>query len=65
MDRHMLLDTYQKLEERLAKLDFASLLAAFAKPSPLYTDESMCFDGSCCLSLIISTATRRLNMKAR
>ncbi|HHX19311.1 MAG TPA: hypothetical protein GX728_02595 [Clostridiaceae bacterium] len=46
MDRHMLLDTYQKLEERLAKLDFASLWPRFAKPSyALYTDESMCFDG--------------------
>ncbi len=46
MDRCILLDTYRKLEERLAKLDFASLWPRFAKPVyALYTDETMCIDG--------------------
>ena len=42
MERHMLLDTYQKLEKRLARLDFTSLWQGFVKRSyALYTDESM------------------------
>ena len=46
MDRHTLLDTYQKLEERLAKLNFMSLWQGFTKrPYALYTDELMCFCG--------------------
>ncbi|MFY9395501.1 MAG: hypothetical protein WAP12_02070 [Saccharofermentanales bacterium] len=46
MERHMLLDTYQKLEKRLARLDFTSLWQGFVKRSyALYTDESMCICG--------------------
>jgi hypothetical protein len=48
----MLLDTYQKLEKRLARLDFTSLWQGFVKRSyALYTDESMCICGEptlCC-----------------
>ncbi|HHW94176.1 MAG TPA: hypothetical protein GX734_06725 [Clostridiaceae bacterium] len=46
MDYDILLDTYIKIEERLEKLDLASLWPGFSKPPyALYTDESMCFDG--------------------